>query len=117
MTIQVEQRETLLLRVVERKEEESAAVVVDYANNCGPSKPLILPVPKVSDTRTTTAPEDDTASVTTSSTFSSSDDDSSAYTARRVCFADQLVTDVWTRPRTPREDLSALYYSSDETQR
>ena len=36
---------------------------------------------------------------------------------RRVQFADELVSDVWTRPRTPPGDLRALFYSSEETQR
>ena len=36
---------------------------------------------------------------------------------RRVQFADDLVSDVWTRPRTPPGDLRALFYSSEETQR
>ena len=36
---------------------------------------------------------------------------------RRVQFADELVTDVWTRPRTPPGDLRALFYSYEETQR
>mmetsp|Transcript_3282 Transcript_3282/g.5653 ORF Transcript_3282/g.5653 Transcript_3282/m.5653 type:complete len:262 (-) Transcript_3282:928-1713(-) len=35
----------------------------------------------------------------------------------RVKFADELVSDVWTRPRTPPGDLRALFYSYEETQR
>lgn len=48
------------------------------------------------------------SSVTTASTV---DDDERP----RVTFATDLVTDVWTRERTPLEDVSLLYYSGDET--
>lgn len=36
---------------------------------------------------------------------------------RRVSFAQPVVTDVWTRPRTLPEDLRALFYTCEETQR
>jgi hypothetical protein len=38
-------------------------------------------------------------------------------TPRRVQFADELVSDIWMRPRTPPGDLRALFYSYEETQR
>lgn len=64
--------------------------------------------------------DDDLASVCTLSTSSvSSCDDSSSEAStveRRVTFASQIVTDVWTRERTPLEEVSNLYYSSAETQ-
>lgn len=58
---------------------------------------------------------DDDDSVYTISTASCSDSESDI--DRRVCFADDLVSDVWTRPYTEKEDASELYYSNDETQR
>eukprot|EP00526_Cylindrotheca_closterium_P023787 CAMPEP_0113626020 /NCGR_PEP_ID=MMETSP0017_2-20120614/13451_1 /TAXON_ID=2856 /ORGANISM="Cylindrotheca closterium" /LENGTH=197 /DNA_ID=CAMNT_0000536175 /DNA_START=16 /DNA_END=606 /DNA_ORIENTATION=+ /assembly_acc=CAM_ASM_000147 len=36
---------------------------------------------------------------------------------RRVTFAETLVSDEWTRPRTPRDQVSSLFYSTEETQR
>jgi hypothetical protein len=58
---------------------------------------------------------DDEDSVFTLSTASLSDTDSEF--DRRVSFADDMVTEVWTRPYTPKEDVSKLYYSTEETQR
>jgi hypothetical protein len=64
--------------------------------------------------------DDDLASVCTLSTSSvSSYDDSSSEAStveRRVTFATDIVTEVWTRERTPLEDVSNLYYSAVETQ-
>ena len=56
---------------------------------------------------------DDEDSVYTSSTASFSDADSDF--DRRVTFAEDLVTEVWERPYTEKEDISTLYYSNDET--
>ena len=36
---------------------------------------------------------------------------------RRVTFAETLVSDEWTRPRTPRDQVSSLFYSTEETSR
>lgn len=52
--------------------------------------------------------DDDTVST---ASLSSLDDD------KQVSFADALVSDVWERPRTPPEDVSLLYFSSEETSR
>lgn len=63
--------------------------------------------------------DDDLASLCTLSTSSVSSYDSSSDAStveRRVSFASQLVTDVWTRDRTLPEDVSNLYYSALETQ-
>jgi hypothetical protein len=54
--------------------------------------------------------DDDTAS-TASMSDSSLDDE------KRVSFAETLVSDVWERPRTPPEDVSKLFFSSEETSR
>ena len=58
--------------------------------------------------------DDDTAS--TGSMSSDSYDDSSEQ-QRRVSFADDLVTQVWTRPFTPRGEVSNLFYSTEDTSR
>jgi hypothetical protein len=34
-----------------------------------------------------------------------------------VTFSEELVSQVWTRPRTPTEDVRKLFYSSEDTQR
>jgi len=65
--------------------------------------------------------DDDQASLCTISTTSDSSfystSDISTIVDRRVSFAPQLVTDIWTRPRTVPEDVSALFYSAQETQK
>lgn len=55
--------------------------------------------------------DDCTVTTATSSSASSLDED------KRVSFADPLVTEVFTRPRTQREEIPTLFYSVDETQR
>ena len=58
---------------------------------------------------------DDDDSVYTNSTASLSldaDDDD-----KRVSFADPLVTEVWTRDYTSKDEISRLYYTAEETQR
>jgi len=53
------------------------------------------------------------------------DDDSSSISSyscisadeKKVTFADTLVSNVWTRPRTPVEDCKTLFYTYEETQR
>jgi hypothetical protein len=54
--------------------------------------------------------DDDTVSTASLSDSSYEDD-------KRVSFADTLVSDVWERPRTPPEEVSKLFFSSEETQR
>jgi hypothetical protein len=54
--------------------------------------------------------DDDTCSTASLSDSSLEDD-------KRVSFADTLVSDVWERPRTPPEEVSKLFFSSEETQR
>lgn len=58
---------------------------------------------------------DDEDSVLTLSTASISDSDSDI--ERRVSFSEDLVTDEWTRPYTPKDEIHNLYYSTEETQR
>jgi len=57
-----------------------------------------------------------TISTTSDSSFDSTSDISTIADHRRVSFAPQLVTDVWTRERTRVEDISNLYYSAQQTQ-
>ena len=53
--------------------------------------------------------DDDTASVLTNSTASSD--------IRSVSFADTLVSDVWTRPYTPVDEIPRLFYHAEEIAR
>jgi hypothetical protein len=122
MTIQVEQQ--ALLRVMERplpysqpqpshsqshppSSQEEEYVLVDFrdtlkSNDCSVEK-----------LRHSTYDDED--SVFTLSTASLSDSDSEV--ERSVSFADDVVTEEWTRPYTPREEVSKLFYSTEETQR
>ena len=59
---------------------------------------------------------DDDRSFCTLSTDSLSTDSSDSI-EKRVSFATPLVTEEWVRPWTPREDISNLFYSTEETQR
>jgi hypothetical protein len=70
--------------------------------------------PTVEKLRLAVSFEDDD-SVYTASTASLSDTDSEL--ERRVSFAEDLVTEEWTRPYTPQEEISNLFYSTEETQR
>ena len=61
--------------------------------------------------------DDDVASLCSNTTYSTTFTDSSrTIRQRRVSFATNLIADVWTRPRTLREDVAELFYSSQETQ-
>lgn len=61
--------------------------------------------------------DDDLASLCSLSTNSSCDSSSDASSVqRRVRFATQTVTAVWTREKTLPEDISTLFYSAAETQ-
>jgi uncharacterized UBP type Zn finger protein len=122
MTIHVEQE--ALLRVVERplphpqqqtnhslshspSSQEEEYVLVDFSNTF---KSNDCSVEKL---RHSTYDDED--SVFTLSTASLSDSDSEV--ERSVSFADDVVTEEWTRPYTPKEEVSKLFYSTEETQR
>jgi hypothetical protein len=68
-------------------------------------------------------PVEDSTDDWTVSTASSSDEYdvssgcSSSSRKAVVTFSDELVSQVWTRPRTPTEDVRKLFYSSEDTQR
>lgn len=132
MTIKVERE--ALLRVIQRARtnssfdepisiddepisiaDEEDYLLVDFR------KPAIL---KIAPTSTRPLVEslpytlsDDESSVFTLSTASISDADSSELIERRVSFAEELVTEEWTREYTPKEEISNLFYSTEETQR
>lgn len=57
--------------------------------------------------------EDSLCTLSTSSESSVSD----SSIERRVTFAPSLVSDEWTRPFTPREDVASLFYSTEDTNR
>jgi hypothetical protein len=116
MTIKVEH--DALLQVLQRRPvhpplSEAIGRREDYIliDFCKPIGSDSFPVEKLR--RVTSDDEDD--SVYTTSTASLSDSDSDF--ERRVSFASQVVTDEWTRPFTPKDEVSSLYYSTAETQR
>ena len=84
---------------------EEGFVVVDYTPYCSS-----LPVGKL---RSSTSIDDDTASTGSLS----SDNSSEGYQDKRVTFTQDIVSDIWTRPFTPREEISNLFYSTEETSR
>jgi len=84
---------------------EDDFVVVDYTPHCSS-----FPVGKL---RSSTSIDDDTASTGSLS----SDNSSEGYQDKRVSFTEDLVSDVWTRPFTPRQEVSSLFYSTEETSR
>jgi hypothetical protein len=115
MTIKVEQE--ALLCVLESRPQHAPLgpslkhsegfLVVDFR------KPISSEDFLVEKIRTVTSDDED--SIFTLSTASLSDSDSEI--DRRVSFADDVVTDVWTRPFTPKEEIANLFYSTEETQR
>lgn len=115
MTIKVERE--ALLRVLERPPLNTPIpppgefVVVDCFKPIHPADSLVEKL------RLSTSCDDDD-SVFTVSTASFSDTDSEdGSIQRRVSFAEELVTNEWTRPFTPKEDLSHLFYTTEETQK
>jgi hypothetical protein len=120
MTIKIESQ--VPLRVLQRDPQgsEDAFPIEDEFQQRGYVKPLTTcsAVFRVGKVPSSTA--DDEVSLGTASTLSftdseSSDDDSEC--ERRVTFSDDIVSDVWTRPYTPKDLCSKLYYSSDDTAR
>jgi hypothetical protein len=119
MTIKIER--DAFLRVITRKgpliekqqqPEEDEYVVVGLPSKDGFFYDDLIPV-----STSTDEDDDDQASLlslstdSTTSSTSTLDDDQ-----RRVTFAPDLVTDVFTREKTLPEDVSSLYYTSLETQ-
>jgi hypothetical protein len=61
-------------------------------------------------------PQDDDSVYTASTSSLSCDTDDCEYD-KRVSFAENLVTEEWTREYTPKEDVACLFYSTEEMQR
>lgn len=114
MTIKLEQE--TILRVLERPPQlrerlssddlpsstvsSSATTAIDVSRmSCGECRKPLVPL------------DDDTLSTTSVS----SDEDSSF--DRRVSFCEDIVTEVWTRPFTEKEDIARLFYSAEDTTR
>lgn len=131
MTIRVE-REALLTVIntsqsssIQQQQHPSSTTTSLYSKPCNPcirdedEFVIVDSVPTkdfYSDFLPGSTGDDDLASLCTLSTSSISSFDESSSNERRVTFATQLVTDVWTRERTPSKDVSNLYYSAVETQ-
>ena len=106
MTIKVERE--ALLRVLERP-PQSTALTEDF---------LLVDCGNLIDSNAQKARTDDDSVFTLSTASSFSDTDSEPEEEeRRVSFAEELVTDEWTRPFTAKEDLHQLFYTTEETQR
>lgn len=118
MTIKVERE--ALLRVLSRAPSASSSPCEAQIPDDGEFVLVDIPKPFYEDDcYVKNLPEstyDDDRSFCTLSTDSSSTDSSDCL-ERRVTFATPLVTDEWVRPWTPREEISNLFYSTEETQR
>ena len=117
MTIKVERE--ALLRVLSREPSGFSSCEPPTIADDGEFVLVDIPKPFMGEdcyVKSLRGPTCDDQSLCTLSTDSFSDD-STASVERRVTFATPLVTDEWTRPWTPREDVADLFYSSEETQR
>ncbi|EEC49359.1 predicted protein [Phaeodactylum tricornutum CCAP 1055/1] len=118
MTIKVEQ-DTLLQVLQNHHQHQSFEpvgpqedyLVIDF---CKPIGSDDFCVEKL---RSPTDDEDDSVYTISTASLSDTFSDVDSTCERRVSFAENLVTDVWTRPFTPKEEISDLYYSTMETQR
>ena len=125
MTIKIEQQ--TLLRVLDRQaanaplldstiqRERDEYVLVDFA------KPLGADYFAVEKLRKPTAAEndllDDDSDTLSTSSLSTADSCDDSIIERRVSFAEEVVTEEWVRPFTPKEEISNLFYSTEETSR
>eukprot|EP00539_Tryblionella_compressa_P015223 CAMPEP_0178833428 /NCGR_PEP_ID=MMETSP0746-20121128/10546_1 /TAXON_ID=913974 /ORGANISM="Nitzschia punctata, Strain CCMP561" /LENGTH=235 /DNA_ID=CAMNT_0020495851 /DNA_START=1113 /DNA_END=1817 /DNA_ORIENTATION=- len=133
MTIRVERE--ALLRVISRAPSAPSSPSSSSSSPCGPliqpedDEFVIVELPQkpfkgdgffYDDLIPASTDDDDQASLCSLSTDSdssySSGDTTTTIDRPRVSFAPDLVTDVWTRDKTLPEDVSMLYYSSQETQ-
>jgi hypothetical protein len=112
MTIKIERDSQL--RVSDSHSDSSTSHVPPFETGMVEDDFLLVNFPQmcsgVGKLRSSTL-DDDTAST---GSFSSDSTDSGL---RRVSFANNLVTDSWTRPYTPRSEVSSLFYSTEETTR
>lgn len=116
MTIKIERDSQL--RVSDSHSDSSTSHVPPFETGIVEDDFLLVNFPQmcssVGKLRSSTL-DDDTAS--TGSFSSDSTDSSTDAGLRRVSFANDLVTDAWTRPYTPRSEVSSLFYSTEETTR
>ena len=118
MTIRVEQE--ALLRVISRAPSLPSSFKGPLI---GEEEFVIVELPETKqelpfliDNITTDDDQASVCSLSTSSVTTTSTTDDEEEPSPRVSFATGLVTEVWTRERTPLEDVAVLYYSSQETQ-
>ena len=121
MTIKLEQE--TILRVLEHPqclerrlpENDSSPV----SSNLPQSSRELFGDLSIVDIRKSSSHVEDVPSLTsdddTLSTASMSSDEESL--DRRVSFCDEIVTEVWSRPFTEKDDIPKLYYSSEDTAR
>jgi hypothetical protein len=111
MTIKVERE--ALLRLLASK--PTTATTLSTTTDCYPEYQYVsIQKPAFSTVCVPGRIRDDDDSVYTNSTASLSSD---ADDDRRVSFADPLVTEVWTREYTSKDEICGLYYSTEQTQR
>jgi hypothetical protein len=117
MTIKVERE--ALLRVLERPPQYSPiedasgdCLLVDYGNLISNSDDVVGKL------RQSSVDDEDSVFTVSTASFSDTDsEDAEDLDDRRVSFAEDLVTEEWTRPFTAKEDLSLLFYTAEETQK
>ena len=118
MTIKVERE--ALLRVLSHAPSEPSSPCNSVIPDDGEFVLVEIPKPLIDENdryaKSLPTTHDDDRSLCTISTDSLSTD-SSISLERRVTFASSLVTEEWTRPWTPREEVAKLFYSTEETQR
>jgi hypothetical protein len=127
MTIKVERE--ALLRVLSRQPSSPSSYPCDQTPLSDDGEFVLVDLPKpfmvdedssscyVLQTSSNAYGDNDDRSLCTVSTDSLSTDSDDNSIDRRVTFSTTLVTDEWTRPWTPREEVADLFYSTEETQR
>jgi hypothetical protein len=119
MTIKLEQE--TILRVLERPpqlqsyshDDERLSVSMSGSSMRADRLSLVdfrKPLSLVGAVRDLTVEDDDTLSTASMSSDEETID-------RRVTFCEEVVTEVWTRPSTERDDIPNLFYSSEDTTR
>jgi hypothetical protein len=118
MTIKVERE--ALLRVLTREPSGHSLPCEKTIPSTGEYVVVDIPKPFMGEDfygnsllRGPTSDDESTCSLSTGSSSS----ESTQSIDRRVSFAETLVSDEWTRPFTPRHEVSNLFYSTDETLR
>lgn len=115
MTIKVERE--ALLRVLERPPSNTPIgstedyLLVDYGNLINPNENSVEKL------RQTQGDDEDSVCTESTASFSDTDSEDADPEERRVSFAEDLVSEEWSRPYTAREDLPHLFYTTEETQR